>query len=65
MVEVARVELASENTPLQASTYLVLLYCLSCSSFTRTRNLLHYPAFISPPADRNSIWPADVVDALA
>jgi len=45
VVEAAGVEPASENTPLQASTCVFPLKCLSRLGSTRTRNLQRYPAF--------------------
>lgn len=48
LVEAPGVEPGSENTPLQASTCVSLLYCLSCRGSTRARNHPHYPTLVSP-----------------
>lgn len=45
MVEVGGVEPPSENTPLQVSTCLFPLSCLSCLFSTGTRRLRHYQMF--------------------
>jgi len=54
MVEAAGVEPASEDTPLQVSTCLVLFGCLSCPGPSRTRGFRHYSAIFRDRRDRHA-----------
>lgn len=63
-MEAAGVEPASENTPLQASTCVFLLKCLSRLGSTRTRNFQRYPAFyFAFQASRHLLKAIPLIDA--
>ena len=64
MVEAPRVELGSENTPLQASTYLVLIIAYRASVSPEQRSFWRYPAKVSLPARRCDWKLSRVVDVL-
>jgi len=65
MVEAAGVEPASENTPLQASTYLVLIIVYRASVSPGPKDFQRYPAIVSQHDGSRIMKLFQVVDVLS